>query len=118
VPTVPVYEYACAGCGDFTALRPMAAYREPQPCPGCGVPAPRVLLTAPACASMPAAERRAHAVNERSAHAPRTAVADAVGGRKKHGLGCACCAGSRGSATMLPSGEKTFPSKRPWMISH
>jgi putative FmdB family regulatory protein len=32
---MPLYDYACAGCGDFRAFRPMRESAEPQPCPGC-----------------------------------------------------------------------------------
>jgi putative FmdB family regulatory protein len=101
---MPVYEYDCAACGPFAAPRPMAEYRAPQACPGCGAAAPRVLLTPPGFAAMDPARRVAVATNERSAHAPRQAA---------HGPGCGCCSASRGAPK-----AKTFPSARPWMISH
>jgi putative FmdB family regulatory protein len=108
---MPVYDYACARCGSFTALRPMAVYREPCACPTCGAEAPRVLLTAPALLGMDGAARQAHAVNERSAHEPRRAHA--------HGPGCGCGSGSKPSgAAVAPTGVKSFPGRRPWMISH
>lgn len=44
---MPTYEYACPDCGQFTAIRPMAQYREDQPCPRCSKPSPRVTLTGP-----------------------------------------------------------------------
>jgi hypothetical protein len=60
---------------------------------------------------MPTAVRQAHAVNERSAHEPRTSA--------RHGAGCSCCGGGRKSnAVQAPNGAKSFPAKRPWMISH
>lgn len=111
---MPTYEYACSHCGSFTAMRPMAQYREPQPCPGCGARAPRALLSAPAFTGMPAASRIAHATNERSAHAPRSS-AD-VG--KRHGAGCSCCSTGKSNAVKGADGSRTFPTKRPWMISH
>jgi putative FmdB family regulatory protein len=40
---MPIYEYACGDCGDFTASRPMAESASPQDCPRCGERAPRVL---------------------------------------------------------------------------
>lgn len=40
---MPVYEFACAACGGFTAWRPMAESSAPAPCPGCGAGADRVL---------------------------------------------------------------------------
>lgn len=111
---MPVYEYDCPACGDFTAMRPMAEYREPQPCPGCGVPAPRVLLSAPRLPVLGAAVRKAHAINERSAHEPKRS------GGKTHGAGCACCKpGARSTGTRVAAdGAKSFPARRPWMISH
>jgi len=109
---VPVYEYACTDCGAFTALRPMAQGREPHPCPSCGATAPRVLATPPAFAGMSAAQRVAHATNERGAHEPRVS--------SRHGAGCSCCgSGAKTSAVARATdGSKTFPTKRPWMISH
>lgn len=104
---MPVYEYACPHCGPFEELRPMAEFQVPQPCPSCGAPAPRVVLTAPGLALMEAGRRTAFATNERSSHAPRQ-----IGG---HGPNCGCSAhGGR----KRPAAAKSFPSARPWMISH
>ena len=114
---MPVYEYWCSGCGhDFTALRRMADAGLPHACPACGADAPRAVLSAPALSSMPAAARKAHATNERARHAP---VSNAEY-QARHGPGCACCKPGlpkRATAT-APTGEKTFPTARPWMISH
>ena len=109
---MPVYDYACEDCGVFTAMRPMSAYRDPCPCPDCGGESPRAFLTAPRLASMDAGKRGAIAVNERSAHAPRRSTA--------HGAGCSCCSGAKPSSrtAVSPSGAKSFPSARPWQISH
>lgn len=109
---MPVYEYECQACGPFEALRPMSAFEEPCTCPSCCAAAPRVLRTAPGLALMNGARRSAHATNERSADSPR---------KQSHAPGCACCSGGRkvGSKTLhRPDGSKSFPSKRPWMISH
>ncbi|ACB94626.1 FmdB family zinc ribbon protein [Beijerinckia indica] len=116
---MPVYEYLCDTCGDFTAMRPMSEYSDPQPCPDCGALAPRVLLTAPHSSSMSRARFEAHAVNERASHAPMTS--DEY--KAKHGAGCACCSGGLKSKKKRPmltttSGAKSFPTARPWMISH
>ena len=109
---MPIYEYECADCGGFTASRPLAQYREPQPCPDCGASAPRALLTAPAFAGMPSVTRQAHAINERSAHEPRSSA-------QGHGAGCGCCGGGKKSSAVTGAdGSKTFPNRRPWMISH
>jgi putative FmdB family regulatory protein len=112
---MPVYEYMCAKCGPFTAVRPMAEYDKPQDCPACGKDAPRVLLTAPRMSLMTASARTIHATNERSAHAPKSS--------KAHGAGCSCCSGKSvaGSKRLVKQGRdgaKSFPSARPWMISH
>jgi putative FmdB family regulatory protein len=114
---MPVYEYLCAECGPFTSLRAMSDYEKPSDCPDCGAQAPRVLLTAPRLSTMTADRRLAHATNERSANAPQT-----LSEKLAHGAGCSCC----GSGEMKRSrqvnrskgGAKSFPTSRPWMISH
>jgi hypothetical protein len=54
---------------------------------------------------------KAHAVNERSADSPKRSSG--------HGPGCGCCGGKTSSGTLRrPDGSKSFPAKRPWMISH
>lgn len=113
---MPVYEYLCDECGtDFTALRRISESSLPHDCPECGEPASRALLTAPAYAGMPATERKAHAINERARHEPKSS--SQVGGHK-HGPGCGCGSGISKSTVKTPDGAKTFPTKRPWMISH
>lgn len=111
---MPVYEYLCQDCGaDFSVLRPMAQSSQPHACPGCGGEAQRALLSAPAYAGMPAAQRNAHAINERARHEPKSS--SKLG--HVHGPGCGC--GKPGSSTVVgPDGRKGFPSKRPWMIGH
>jgi len=55
----------------------------------------------------------AHGINERAADSPKRL--------SQHGPGCACCSGKSGkgrSTLRLPDGSKSFPSARPWMISH
>ena len=113
---MPVYDYLCEACGPFTDMRPMADSDLPQTCPGCGAPAPRVLLTAPYLASMDAGRRRAFATNERSAHAPMTLQQM----KSKHGAGCNCCFGKKSMhyTRRGKDGSKCFPKSRPWMISH
>ena|SRR5580658_1446876 len=109
---MPIYEYECAQCGTFTALRPMAEYLDPSVCPDCGDAAPRVLLSAPNIGGMDPARRRAHGKNEQSAHAPARS-----GG---HGANCGCAVhgGRRASPAAAAPAAKSFPQKRPWMISH
>jgi putative FmdB family regulatory protein len=114
---MPMYDYECTACGDFTTLRPMSEYRDPQPCPVCGEPSARAMRTAPAFSSVSSATRNAHATNERSADKP---ILLSDSGRK-HGPGCGCCGGSgkRGRTVAKgKDGSKAFPTARPWMISH
>jgi putative FmdB family regulatory protein len=115
---MPVYEYRCGACGPFTQMRPMAECELPSDCPECGARAPRVILTAPHCSTMSSQARLAHATNERSAHAPRT-LSSMKASAKSHGAGCSCCSGK--SSRMMrrgKNGAKSFPTSRPWMISH
>jgi putative FmdB family regulatory protein len=110
---MPHYDYLCADCGSFSEVRPMADSALPQLCPSCSAPAPRAILTAPRMAGMSSERRAAFVTNERSSHAPKMS-----GGR--HPSGCGCCSGlSRKSpAATPPAAAKSFPSARPWMISH
>jgi putative FmdB family regulatory protein len=95
---MPTYEYACHACGGFEAVRPIAQRNDPSACPRCGAASARVMFTPPGLSLVADEVRRAHDVNERSAHAPR----------------CGCP--SHGAAKT--GGAKGFPGKRPWMISH
>lgn len=108
---MPLYDYLCQDCGVFSAFARLNAYNEPQPCPHCQSASPRVMLSAPGLATMNGGMRRAHETNERSADSPR---------RSNHGPGCSCCGGGakKSSALVHPDGSKSFPTKRPWMISH
>jgi putative FmdB family regulatory protein len=115
---MPVYEYLCESHGAFTAMRPMSEYLDPQSCPDCGTPAPRVMLSVPHLSSMSSERKAAYAKNERSQHAPLTA--DDY--RASHSPGCSCCSSglrplseNKGS---LSRAAKGFAKKRPWMISH
>ena len=112
---MPVYDYLCAACGPFTEMRPMAEFELPFDCPSCGREAQRAYLTAPRLSGMSAERRLAHATNERSANQPSTFSSM----KKSHGAGCACCSGKSSRMTRRgTSGSKSFPTSRPWMISH
>jgi putative FmdB family regulatory protein len=106
---MPEYDYLCPDCGPFSAIRPMVEFNLPQPCEGCGRPAPRAMLTAPALSAMDAGRRNAFATNERSANSPTRA--------KAHPSGCGCCS-TGGKLKAEGVGAKSFPGQRPWMISH
>jgi putative FmdB family regulatory protein len=66
---MPLYAFACAGCGAFELVRPMARAGEPVACPGCGSEARRV-FTPPGLALLAAPVRGALDSQERSAHEP------------------------------------------------
>jgi putative FmdB family regulatory protein len=111
---MPTYEYLCDDCGPFTDMRPMAESDLPHDCPRCGVSAPRAYLTAPYMSGLSAERRNAFATNERSAHSPQT-----TSGSGKHPSNCGCCSGKSSRMTRRnKDGSKSFPSSRPWMISH
>mgnify|MGYP000995258392 CR=1 FL=1 len=112
---MPVYEYRCDACGtDFSAMRPLAHSSRPHACPECRGEARRIVLSAPAVAGMPAADRTAHAVNERARHEPKSSAQLA----HRHGPGCGCGSGVSKATAVSADGKKSFPAKRPWMISH
>jgi putative FmdB family regulatory protein len=112
---MPVYDYLCEDCGPFTVMRPMAEFDLPHECPQCETEAPRALLTAPYCSSVSQSVRTANAVNERSANSPRSSKEYGA----KHGSSCSCCTGKSKRTTLYgKKGEKSFPTSRPWMISH
>jgi putative FmdB family regulatory protein len=109
---MPIYDYYCEDCGPFTAFASLQNFKEPCDCPTCAQTAPRVMMNVPRLAVMSSANRRAHETNERSADSPK---------RSSHGPGCSCCSGASAKPSKTlhhPNGAKSFPSKRPWMISH
>ncbi len=108
-----IYDYECTDCGVFTAMRPMAMSDKPCECPQCGTDSRRVFLRMPALANMDSGRRSAHATNEKSRHEPGLAS-------KRHGSNCSCCKPNKSAATTATAanGAKSFPGKRPWMISH
>jgi putative FmdB family regulatory protein len=114
---MPTYDYACPACGGFDALRTLASRNEPACCPNCNAPSPRVFAEAPRLALMDGTTRGAIETNERARHAPQSSRDYA---RLRHPAGCGCCSpGSRrGSTVTAANGNKAFPGKRPWMISH
>ena len=114
---MPTYDYECRDCGGFDALRSVSRRDEAAACPDCGAASPRVMSAAPRLALMAGSTRSAIETNERARHEPGSSRDYA---RFKHPAGCGCCSSSsRRSATVTaPSGAKSAPSKRPWMISH
>ena len=112
---MPVYDYECGSCGVFTEMRPMSQSDQPCDCPECGSESPRVFMAMPALFGMEGTKRKAHAINEESRHRPKTRDELAA---KRHPAGCGCCGGPKKRGVFRADGAKTFPSSRPWMISH
>ena len=56
---MPIYDYACGGCGEFSALRPLAQWRDPADCPQCGASSERIVGGAPAISALSSAVNRA-----------------------------------------------------------
>jgi len=110
---MPTYDYSCSRCGIFSALRAMKYRDESCSCPSCGQEALRVLVSAPALSLMSARSRFASATNERSSHSPITSDEYTA---RKHPYGCSCCTGK--VISRANDDHKSFPDKRPWMISH
>ena len=113
---MPTYDHACGACGGFEAFRTLARRDEPAFCPDCGAASPRVFVAAPRLALMAADTRTAFATNERARHEPMRSKDYA---RLGHPAGCGCCSTGKRSNTLVgANGNKAFPGKRPWMISH
>jgi len=70
-----IYSFTCAVCGNFTEMRSMSLAREEARCPLCGRAAERVFAV-PYVSRIDPAIRRAHEINEKSAHEPRVVNAD------------------------------------------
>jgi putative FmdB family regulatory protein len=112
---MPVYDYECGDCGAFTLTRPMAECGEPASCPECGAASPRAFLVMPNLATMSSMRRMAIGRNERSANAPPTLDTREA----SHRAGCSCCSGlTKRRMARTSDGAKSFPTARPWMISH
>ena len=113
---MPTYDYACTDCGTFDALRSMSRRDEPADCPDCVQSSARVFAAAPHLAMLDTGVRTALETNERARHEPKRSGDYA---RLRHPSGCGCCSSpKRGATVQAPNGNKAFPSKRPWMISH
>ena len=104
---MPIYDYECKSCGPFTAMRPMAEFRDPCACPACGSGAPRTFLSAPAIAGMDATGRSARASDERHVSSERPTKAP-------HPAGCGCCVRQWPIPSALSSkGGRIFSSSGP-----
>ena len=112
---MPLYDYECSQCGEFSAFNRMSEAFEPKDCPECGESSRRI-ISAPHLACMPAENRKAWERNERSAHEPRV---------KRRGCGCSgahtCGTGAgkdKAAATTPALQRSTKTTSRPWMLGH
>jgi putative FmdB family regulatory protein len=115
---MPLYDYECRRCGPFREWRSMSDYAKTVDCPECQRPAARSVAT-PAL-GMDAGLRKAHAINEKSAHEPRVvrrrrgdpipqhdAHADLMRARQE-----------RTEKKREPGRAATHKSHHPWMVRH
>ncbi|MBI1175709.1 MAG: zinc ribbon domain-containing protein [Sideroxydans sp.] len=109
---MPIYDYQCADCGKFEAMRRIENRDAPAVCPHCGMRAERVLVAAPNLPIMASNVRHAMATNERARHEPKSSSSS------RHPRGCGCCKASARANASTPPAPKSFANKRPWMISH
>lgn len=103
---MPIYDYACDACGPFTAMRPMAQFRDPCTCPECGTAVARAFLSAPAIVVGNANGRVARAVTSPSATDPSRASS-------AHPAGCGCCMRRPPIPSALSSTGRVFSSNGP-----
>jgi putative FmdB family regulatory protein len=108
---MPLYTFDCARCGTFDALTTIAKRNDARACPQCGTATMRNAVTAAALACMPRHVRGAAEINERNQHEPRHSS------QHHHGA-TAQCKPRSGGGDVARAKAKTFPQKRPWMISH
>lgn len=108
---MPLYEYYCEHCDQvFSSLKSIQHYNSPETCQGCGNPANRILYTAPRLNTMRPEIRKAHQVNEKSAHEPRMSHGHRCGPSCHHHK-------HQHSETNKPE-VKQQRGKRPWMLGH
>ena len=111
---MPLYDFSCGECGEFSCFKPMEQRNDPTPCPSCSRLARRLIL-APNLAIMNPLVRKATAINEKSRHEPR------VSGSHSCGSGCGCgtkIRPKRTRETKLGKLESQKATARPWMLGH
>lgn len=116
---MPIYDYRCEQCGDFSVLRKMSESSLPATCIECGAQAARI-ISAPNLALMDGARRSAFERNEKSAHAPRQARRSSCGCSGTH----TCSSTNKNAVSTNGSGDanglrmQTKKTARPWMLGH
>lgn len=116
---MPLYEYACDHCGDFTALRKMGPTSQTAPCPSCGDDAEKV-ISAPRLSLLDSNTRNAMARNEKSRHAPVHTRKSSCGCSGSHTCGTSKSSSSTAAARegASPLKAQTKKTARPWMLGH
>ena len=117
---MPVYDYKCQEHGIYHELVSMDDSAKPTKCPQCGTLCARIIMVPPTVLDMPEEKRHAHETNEKSQHEPIFSNQDRRTHDHHHACGSGCDSHEITPSKMLftASGEKIFPSARPWMISH
>lgn len=113
---MPLYEYHCADCGNFTVLRKISESNMPAFCETCGGTSKRV-ISAPHLAILGQAQRIAHQRNEKSAHEPgslRRSSCGCTGGHTCKTNSKSEAVNTQGSAFQM----QTKKTARPWMLGH
>ncbi|WP_083251162.1 FmdB family zinc ribbon protein [Acidihalobacter yilgarnensis] len=119
---MPLYDYACPSCGEFSEFAAINRSAEPASCPMCGGSASRV-IGAPALALMSSALRQAHTRSEKSAHAPARTSTRGCGCHGSHT--CNSAVVKRVNDTRISRGgtagsqmKTGAAGARPWMLGH
>lgn len=114
---MPLYDYRCDDCGDFSEMQKMSQSSEPSHCPTCGDLAQRI-ITAPRLALMDRGTRNAMERNEKSAHAPRQARRSSCGCSGTHTCSSTAKTSSSEQAEKPGFRMQTKKNARPWMLGH
>lgn len=117
---MPLYDYHCVSCGDFTALRKMSESSLPMPCAFCGDSSVRV-ISAPNFALLAKGQRAAYERNEISANEPRSVRRSSCGCTGAHS-----CKPVSDKSTAQAKSDNPVPAlqmqtkrtARPWMLGH
>lgn len=116
---MPVYEYKCQDHQVFYELATIEDSDKPCACPVCGKLSARIICIPPEILKLSPKVRAAHALNEKNQHEPTYSSRERRELDEEHAKGCGCKQQiSQSGLLYTANGEKFFPSKRPWMISH